>query len=71
MLDAQAVRLTKSAINRSYTTMGFDQALREALEIDVRIETSETEESRTFKDILARQGVKAAIAWREARVFKS
>jgi enoyl-CoA hydratase len=70
MLDAHAVRLTKSAINRSYSTMGFDQALRDALDIDVTIETTETEESRTFKDILARQGVKAAIAWREARVFK-
>lgn len=71
MLDAEAVRLTKSAINRSYSTMGFEQALREALEIDVTIETTETAESRTFKDILARQGVKAAIAWRESRVFKS
>jgi enoyl-CoA hydratase len=71
MLDAEAVRLTKSAINRSYSTMGFEQALREALEIDVTIETTETAESRTFKDILARQGLKAAIAWRESRVFKS
>lgn len=71
MLDAEAVRLTKSAINRSYSTMGFEQALREALEIDVTIETTETAESRTFKDILARQGLKAAIAWRESRLFKS
>jgi hypothetical protein len=28
-------------------------------------------ESRTFKDILTRQGVKAAIAWRESRVFQA
>ena len=32
---------------------------------------TETAESRTFKEILARDGVKAAIAWREARVFKA
>jgi enoyl-CoA hydratase len=70
MLDAEAVRLTKIAINRSYTQMGFERSLRQALELDVQIETTETLESRTFKEILARDGVKAAIAWREARVFK-
>jgi enoyl-CoA hydratase len=70
MLDAEAVRLTKTAINRSYSQMGFERALRQALELDVQIETTETSESRTFKEILTRDGVKAAIAWREARVFK-
>jgi enoyl-CoA hydratase len=70
MLDAQAVRLTKSAINRSYSHMGFEDALRQALEIDTVIETTETAESRTFKEILAKDGVKAAVAWREARIFK-
>jgi enoyl-CoA hydratase len=70
MLDAEAVRLTKIAVNRSYSRMGFDDALKEALEIDALIETTESEESRTFKDILDKQGVKAAIAWREARIFK-
>jgi enoyl-CoA hydratase len=70
MLDAEAVRLTKSAINRSYSMMGFEEALRQALDIDVLIETTETFESRTFREILATDGVKAAIAWREARVFK-
>jgi enoyl-CoA hydratase len=50
--------------------MGFEQALRQALDIDVLIESSESEESRTFKEILAKDGVKAAVAWREARIFK-
>lgn len=66
-LDANAVRLTKIAINRSYGAMGLDGALRQALELDVEIETTDTEESRTFKALLSQQGVKAAIAWREAR----
>jgi enoyl-CoA hydratase len=70
ILDAQAVRLTKMAINRSYSRMGFEDALRQALEIDALIETTDSDESRTFKDILAAHGVKAAIAWREARIFK-
>jgi enoyl-CoA hydratase/carnithine racemase len=70
MLDAEAVRLTKTAINGSYSHMGFERALRQALDIDLKIETTETQESKTFKQILAREGVKAAIAWREARVFR-
>jgi enoyl-CoA hydratase len=71
MLDAEAVRLTKIAINRSYSQMGFERALRQALDLDVQIETTETPESRSFKEILARDGVKAAVAWREARIFKA
>jgi len=71
LLDAEAVRLTKLAINRSYSRMGFERALRQALDLDVQIETTETPESRSFKDILARDGVKAAIAWRQARVFRA
>jgi enoyl-CoA hydratase len=71
MLDATAVRLTKQAIHQSYGAMGFEKALRQALEIDLEIETTDTEESRTFKSILAESGVKAAIAWREARFAQS
>ncbi|MND00117.1 hypothetical protein D3C83_186200 [compost metagenome] len=48
--------------------MGFREALLEALEIDVQIETTRTPESREFDEILRRDGVKAALAWR-ARTF--
>ncbi len=41
--DLTAVRLTKQAINRSYQIMGMPQALTEALELDVEIESSPTE----------------------------
>ncbi len=66
-LDASAVRLTKQAINRSYSHMGLEGALDQALDLDFEIETTDTEESRTFKSILAEQGVKAAVAWRESK----
>jgi len=65
--DAQAVRLTKLAINRSLDIGGMRQALLAALETDVTIETSETAESRAFHEILKRDGAKAAIAWRAGR----
>lgn len=67
LLDASAVRLTKQAINRSYYAMGMEGALRQALELDLEIEMSRDEESVTFRRILAEEGVKPAIAWREAR----
>jgi enoyl-CoA hydratase len=65
--DAQAVRLTKLAINRSLDIGGMRQALLAALETDVFIETHESAESRVFNRILQRDGARAAIAWRAGR----
>ncbi len=65
--DSQAVKLTKQAINRSLETAGLRQALSQALELNVKIETSETAESREFNEILKRDGAKAAIAWRAGK----
>jgi len=66
--DPVAVRLTKAAIRRSLDIAGFRTALLDALEIDVQIETTKTDESRAFGEVLRRDGVKAALAWR-ARTF--
>jgi enoyl-CoA hydratase len=66
--DQLALQLTKQAINRSCDVAGLRQALEQALELDVIIEATETEESRQFNEILRRDGAKAAIAWREARL---
>jgi enoyl-CoA hydratase len=65
--DPLAVKLTKQAINRSLDIAGMRQALLQALELNVILETSETAESREFNAILQRDGAKAAIAWRSAR----
>jgi enoyl-CoA hydratase len=40
------------------------EALEQALELDLTIETTETEESRAFNEILRKEGARAAIAWR-------
>lgn len=66
--DALAVRLTKRAIHRSMDIAGMRKALRAALELDIQIETTETEESVAFNDILRERGVKAALAWRARNV---
>ena len=67
--DPLAVKLTKQAINRSLDIGGMREALLQALELNVIIETSETAESREFNAILKRDGAKAAIAWRSTRAI--
>ena len=69
--DAAAVQLTKLAINRSYEVMGLRQALAQALELGIAAEASETEDSRAFNEILAKQGAKAALAWRAKQTAAS
>ena len=63
--DQHAVRVTKQAINSTYEIGRMRDALRHALELDKAIETTETDESRQFNEILKNEGAKAAIAWRD------
>jgi enoyl-CoA hydratase len=68
--DRIAVEGTKQAINRGCEIMGMRQALLQGLEQAVVIGARETPESREFNEILDRDGPKAAIAWRDARLAK-
>ena len=65
--DALAVQYTKKAINRGYDISGMREALREALETNILIESTETGESRQFNELLKTQGTKAAIKWLDDR----
>lgn len=66
--DQLAVSTTKQAINRSCDIAGMHEALLQALELDIVVEATETDESREFNRILRDEGTKAAIAWRDARL---
>jgi len=66
--DQLAVRLTKQAINAVYEIPRMREALEHALELDIAIETTETDESREFNEILKSQGARAAIAWRDRQL---
>jgi len=66
--DPVAVRLTKKALNMSLDTAGLRQALLDALEIDMQIESTETPESKEFNRILQKDGPKAALRWRAAQL---
>jgi len=67
VVDPALVRDTKKAINRSYEIQGLRAALDTALDIDHAIESHGSPDKRRFMDIAREQGLKAALAWREAR----
>ena len=62
-----SVQLTKRAINRTYEIMGMRQALLAALDVDVMIEAAAGPERSEFNRIRKEQGLKAAVAWRDAK----
>ena len=62
-----SVQLTKRAINRTYEIMGMRQALLAALDTDVLIESTGGPERAEFNRVRREQGLKAALAWRDAR----
>ena len=67
-LDADAVRGTKLAINRGLQMAGMSDGLRAALELAVSIEVLDTPSRREFRERVARQGLAAALAWRDGRL---
>jgi enoyl-CoA hydratase/carnithine racemase len=67
VVDPDLVRDTKKALNRSYEIQGLRAALATALDIDHAIESHGSPDKRAFMDIAREQGLKAALAWREAR----
>ena len=62
-----SVQKTKRAVNRAYDIMGLRNALAAGLDIDVDINATPSFEKQEFARIRKEQGVKAAIAWRDAR----
>ncbi|QQS11205.1 MAG: enoyl-CoA hydratase/isomerase family protein [Rhodospirillales bacterium] len=63
----RSVRLTKKAINAQYEAMGLGGGLAAALDMDVLLNAGSSPEKREFARIRDEQGVKAALAWRDAR----
>jgi enoyl-CoA hydratase len=61
------LRLTKIALTRAYEAMGLRQAVSANLELSAMLNAAETPEQREFGRIARERGVKAALAWRDAR----
>jgi enoyl-CoA hydratase len=61
------VRTMKASINRVWQLSGLRAALDANVELDVMIETSNLPARDEFRRITQEEGLKAAIAWRDAR----
>ena len=70
VIDPQLVQQTKRAINRTFEIMGLVDALEEALDIDLAIEGAGSTDKIEFMNIARKDGLRAAIAWRDARFGK-
>ncbi len=66
-MDPMVLGRTKQALNRSYELMGMQRALRAALDIDIMIEGEGSQLKRDFLQVVSRDGLGKALAWREAR----
>lgn len=68
LMDPDSVSMTRQAINQTYEIMGLGKSLRMGADTSVKIETLETELRKQFNRVLRSEGMKAALAWREARL---
>jgi enoyl-CoA hydratase len=66
-IDPNLVNQTKRAINRSFEARNMLDALEEGLAIDLAIEGAGSPDKIEFMEIARRDGLKAALAWRDAR----
>jgi enoyl-CoA hydratase len=66
-IDPNLVKETKRAINRAFEAQNMLTALEEALAIDLAIEGAGSPDKIQFMEIARRDGLKAALAWRDAR----
>jgi enoyl-CoA hydratase/carnithine racemase len=66
-IDPKLVKRTKRAINRSLEAQGMLGALADALNMDVLIEGEGSPDKARFLDIARQEGLKKALAWRDAR----
>jgi enoyl-CoA hydratase len=66
-IDPTLVKETKRAINRQLEAQNMLAALEEALAIDLAVEGAGSPDKVAFMEIARRDGLKAALAWRDAR----
>src|SRR5947208_3587191 len=61
------LRLTKIALVRAFEAMGLREAVNMNLDLSSMLNAADTPEQREFMDIVKSHGLKAALAWRDAR----
>ena len=68
LIAPEALAAAKLAVNRGLDVAGFRNALNAGLDVLAPLYAAETEVGKEFDAIRARDGLKAALAWRKAAV---
>ncbi len=58
---------TKRMLNRAMDAMGFREAIEMGIDIGAIVNAADTPEQREWDEIVRRDGLKAALAWRDRR----
>jgi enoyl-CoA hydratase/carnithine racemase len=66
-VPAITVRLTKQSVNNMFEIMGIRQAVQQSRELDLHVMSSPPPEMQEFFDRARREGLRAALEWRDAR----
>src|SRR5215475_2229924 len=67
LISPEALYATKRAINRGADAAGFRTALYAGLDVVGPLYATKTEFGQRFREIVAREGVPAAVKWRAAQ----
>jgi enoyl-CoA hydratase len=65
------LRLTKLALLRAYEAMGLRTAVQANVDLSAILNAADTPEQREFDRIAAKDGLRAALKWRDARYGES
>ena len=68
--DRLSVEITQKAIYRTMEIAGMREDHWDGLEADNKLETYQSIEAKQFNEILDKEGLKAALAWRRSSVLK-
>jgi enoyl-CoA hydratase/carnithine racemase len=71
VIDPHLMKETKRAINQSIEARGMLGALEQALQADLLIEGQGSPDKAAFMDLARKDGLKAALAWRDGRFSKA
>lgn len=67
MIAPPAMQLNKQCINRAYDMRGYQATMDYGAEMFALTHLSESQEGREFFEVAAKDGLKAAFKWRDAR----
>lgn len=67
VVDPRLMGASKAAINRSFEIMGMGEALQVALDMDLLFEAEGSRDKAAFMEVVRRDGLRAALQWRDRR----